>query len=120
MSKITQEMIEASYKYGKMCAIGDISDADAIKNIIAETNMNESSAKFSINNMKCWLKEKDYFHSMSANETIWKLDKIEVDYGFDKLLRVINIVERNINSKRSVNKRIREYIDNVRRRVGDQ
>ena len=80
MTNITQAMIEASYKYGKMYANIEITKKEAINRIVSETGMNESTAKNRIEIMDCLLKEKIYFHTMSANETILKLEKIIKDY----------------------------------------
>jgi hypothetical protein len=81
MGKITQEMIEVSYEYGKMNNNNEISLECASEKITQETGMNKRSAENSLKNMKCLLNEEDYFYTMNADETIWRLEKIKEDYG---------------------------------------
>ena len=114
MAKITQKMIEVSYKYGIMYANGEISKKDAADKVVYESDMNRVSAENSLEIIDHLLKEKDYFPTMSAKETIWKLEKIKKDYGIYKFLSVIDIVERHLNTKGAPNYKIREYIKRIK------
>lgn len=111
MIKITQQMIEVSYGYGIKYANGDISLQEAIEKVVIHSSMNKNSASRAIQNMKCLINEEIYFNAMSANETIWRLEKIKEEYGEDKFLRVLKIVEKHLNTKESPNNNIREYIN---------
>lgn len=110
MGKITDEMIKISYEYGKKYAKGDISLQDACVGVTKKSGMNKGSAQRSLQNMKCLLNEENYFYTMSKSETIWKLEKIKEDYGQDKFLRVLKIVEKHLDTKKTPNTKIREYV----------
>ena len=63
--------------------------------------MPKSSAELALKNMEYLLNEKIYFPTMSTKETIWKLEQIKKDYGLEKYLRVLKIVEEHLNTKKS-------------------
>ena len=79
--KITQTMIEASYKYGVAYAQDKVSAEKAVEEIVNISGMNASSAQNAITNLKNILNGKKYHWTMSANETIWKFDQIKKDFG---------------------------------------
>jgi hypothetical protein len=63
MRKITDEMIEVSYEYGKMYANGEIDLQDGIKIIVEKTGMNKGSARNAMQNTKCLLNEEYYLYN---------------------------------------------------------
>ena len=48
---------------------------------------------------------------MSANETIWRLEKIKEEYGYEKFLRVLKIVEEHLSTKKSPQNKIKSYLN---------
>jgi len=74
--------------------------------------MPKSSAELALKNMEYLLNEKIYFPTMSTKETIWKLEQIKKDYGLEKYLRVLKIVEEHLNTKKTLQNKIRDYIKN--------
>lgn len=50
MRKITDEMIEVLYEYGKIYANGEIDLQDGIKIIVEKTGMNKGSARNAMQN----------------------------------------------------------------------
>lgn len=111
MKRITQQMIEVSYEYGKTLDSGEIILSDAVEQVVIKSGMNRGSASKALQNMKCLLNEEVYFNMMSANETIWRLEEIKKDFGSEKYFRVLKIVEKHIDSKNSPQIKIREYVN---------
>ena len=98
--KITNEMVHASYKYGKKVVNNELSIEEAVNFLNLEFFMNKSSARMYINSLCSMVNGVVYTRKTSIYAVEYYLNNIKKDFGLDVYNLAISSVKKHIQWNR--------------------
>ena len=94
--KITDEMVKQSYRIAKKVYDKEIGLTDGARILCEEYKMNDGSAKDFINNYRYLRTGQTYARTMNGNATIYFLQNILNDFGYEALQTALLSVDKHI------------------------
>ncbi len=93
---ILESQIEDAYSKGKAVFEGHMALPDAIRHLVANKSMNESSAKDYVRNLLQMMKGMEYQRTLNSYATEYFLSSILRDYGPEHLRLALNSVQKHL------------------------
>lgn len=111
--KITNQMIHASYEYGKKVINNELSMEEAVNYLNTEFSMNKSSAKMYIESLISMINGVVYTRKTSLYATEYFLNCIKRDFGHEAYNLAISSVRKHIEWNRRFNPNDLKSLENL-------
>jgi 5-methylcytosine-specific restriction protein A len=94
--KITADQIAAAYSVARAVAVGEISEADGVRQLVRDNRMSASSASDFIRNLRQMLNGAEYQRTLSIAAVDFYLPNIRADFGESAYRNALRSVERHL------------------------
>ena len=94
--KITKAMIEEGYSVAKKIYEEQLNRKEGLNDLVQNYGMNPNSAADFLQNFNCMINGRKYSRTNSAKAVDYFLDRINLDYGNEKLQKALSAVKAHI------------------------